>query len=760
MANDLKDRALDYHRRPAPGKLQIVATKPLGSQHDLSLAYSPGVGAACEAIVADPAEASNLTVRANLVGVVTNGTAVLGLGNIGPLAAKPVMEGKAVLFKKFAGIDVFDIELDAADPDRFVDIVASLEPTFGAINLEDIKAPECFQIEARLRDRMNIPVFHDDQHGTAIIVAAAVRNGLQVVGKNIGEVRLVTAGAGAAAIACLDMLVKIGVRRENIVATDLHGVLWEGRPQPLDARQAAYVQDTPHRTLQEAIAGADIFLGLSAPNVLTAEMLGTMAERPLVMALANPVPEILPDAARAARADAVIATGRSDFPNQVNNVLCFPFIFRGALDVGATTINDEMAIACVDALAALARAEMSDVVAAAYGGEVPSFGPDYLIPKPFDPRLISTLAPAVAKAAMDSGVATRPIADLDAYQEKLDQFVFRSGLVMKPVFDAAKRDPRRVVFAEGEEERVLQAVQVVLDEGIAQPILIGRPSVVERRLKLLGLRIRPGEHFELIDPTSDSRYREYWGSYHEIMARNGVSPDEARRVVRTNTTVIAALMLRKAAADAMICGTIGRYDRHLEHVLDIVGVAEGAHDVSALQALVLSKGTYFVCDTQVSLEPSENELVEMTLLAAEQVRRFGIEPKVALLSQSDFGSSKASQARKMRRAVELIRERAPGLAIDGEMKADAALSQAIRDRIFPGAQLEGAANLLIMPNLDAANIAFNALKVLGDGIAVGPMLIGSAAAAHILTPSVTVRGIINMTAIAAVDAQSRGPAVD
>ncbi|MEM9682702.1 MAG: NADP-dependent malic enzyme [Pseudomonadota bacterium] len=755
MAKDLKQRALNYHRRPTPGKLQVVATKPLGGQHDLSLAYSPGVGAACEAIVADPAEASTLTARANLVGVVTNGTAVLGLGNIGPLAAKPVMEGKAVLFKKFAGIDVFDIELDAADPDRFCDIVAGLEPTFGAINLEDIKAPECFQIEARLRERMNIPVFHDDQHGTAIIVAAAIRNGLDVVGKKIEDVKLVTAGAGAAAIACLDMLVKIGLRVENIIATDLHGVLWEGRPQPLDARQQVYVKDTDKRTLADAIAGADVFLGLSAPGVLKPEMLAEMAERPLVMALANPVPEILPDEVRAVRHDAVIATGRSDFPNQVNNVLCFPFIFRGALDVGATTINDAMEIACVEALAALARAELSEVVVAAYGGQVPSYGPEYLIPKPFDPRLISTIAPAVARAAMDSGVATRPIEEFPAYVERLEQFVFRSGLVMKPVFDAAKRDLRRVVFAEGEEERVLRAVQVVLDEAIAIPILIGRPKVIDRRLVKLGLRIRAGTDFEVIDPTSDKRYREYWSAYHDIMARSGVSPDEARRVVRTNTTVIGSLMVRKGAADSMICGTVGRYARHLEHVLDIVGIANGARDVSALHALVLDKGTYFLCDTQVSQDPTVEELVEMTLLAAEQVRRFGIEPKVALVSHSNFGSSNHPQSRKMRDAVAAIRERAPDLAIEGEMHADAALSETIRARIFPNSTLDGAANLLVMPSLDAANIAFNLVKLLGDGIAVGPMLIGAAASAHILTPSVTVRGITNMTALAAVDAQNR-----
>ncbi len=758
MSDELRDGALEYHRLPTPGKISVQPTKPLANQRDLALAYSPGVAAACEAIVADPQEASTVTARANLVGVVTNGTAVLGLGDIGPLASKPVMEGKGVLFKKFAGIDVFDIEIKENDPDRLVDIVASLEPTFGGINLEDIKAPECFEVERRLRERMNIPVFHDDQHGTAIIVGAAVLNGLRVVEKDIAEIRVACAGAGAAALACLDLLVKLGVRREHITVVDVEGVVYEGRTELMDAYKARYARRTEARTLADAVAGADVFLGLSAPGILKPAMVATMAERPLILALANPVPEILPEEARAVRPDAVIATGRSDYPNQVNNVLCFPYMFRGALDVGATTINDAMKQAAVEALAELATAETDERVVAAYGDQSLRFGPNYLIPKPFDPRLIIRLAPAVAKAAMDSGVATRPIADFDAYIEKLKQFVFVSGLVMKPVFDRARRTRTRIVYADGEERRVLRAVQVVLDEGLAEPIIIGRREVVEKRIRELDLRIRIGENVELCDPESDPRYPEYWRLYHDIMQRNGVSPDQARTVVRTRTTVIAALMVKRGEADAMICGTIGRYDRHLRHVMDVIGTRPHVRVPSAMNLLILPKGTYFLCDTYVTHEPTPEQIFEMTLLAAEEVRRFGIEPKVALLSHSNFGSRVTSTAQRMREALALLHERAPELEAEGEMHADAAIDEAIRKRIFPGSRLKGEANLLVMPTLDAANIAFNLLKVLGQGLSIGPILMGAALPAHVLTPSVTVRGIVNMTALASVDAQMHAEA--
>jgi malate dehydrogenase (oxaloacetate-decarboxylating)(NADP+) len=754
MAEDwLREAALDYHRAPKPGKIEVVPIKPLANQRDLALAYSPGVAAACEAIAEDPASASEYTTRANLVAVITNGTAVLGLGAIGPLAAKPVMEGKGVLFKKFAGIDVFDIEVDAGDPERFIEVVAALEPTFGGINLEDIKAPECFAIEQALRRRMRIPVFHDDQHGTAIIVGAAVSNGLRLVGKDISRVRLVTSGAGAAAIACLNLLVSMGLKRENVIATDLAGVVYEGRQELMDEWKAAYAQATDARTLAEAIDGADIFLGLSAPNVLKPDMVGRMAERPLILALANPVPEISPEAARAARPDAIIATGRSDYPNQVNNVLCFPYIFRGALDVGATAINEEMKLACVRALAELAQQEVSEVVAAAYGGGPLKFGPDYLIPRPFDLRLILELAPAVAKAAMDSGVATRPIADLGAYRERLSQFVYRSGLVMRPVFEAARRDPRRVVYAEGEDERVLRAVQAVVDDGLAKPILIGRPRAVTNRIKRLGLRIRPGRDFELVNPQDDPRHEDYWTTYHRLMERQGVSPDTARTLARTNTTIIAAVMLKRGEVDAMICGVAGAFQAHLRHVLDLVGKAAGVHDVSALSVLILPKGTLFLCDTQVSQDPTAEEIAEMTLLGAEHVRRFGFTPKVALLSHSNFGSHDTPAARKMREAVRILAERAPQLEVEGEMQADVALREEIRERIFPNSRLEGAANMLVMPTLDAANIAFNLVKAMGEGLSIGPILIGAAMPAHILTPAVTARGITNMTALAVTDAQ-------
>jgi len=755
MTDDLREAALEYHRLPVPGKIGIVATKPVANQRDLALAYSPGVAEACNAIVADPAEASGLTARSNLVGVVTNGTAVLGLGAIGPLAAKPVMEGKAVLFKKFAGIDVFDIEIAERDPDKLVEVIAALEPTFGGINLEDIKAPECFEIEAKLRARMKIPVFHDDQHGTAIIVGAAILNGLRLVGKSLDRVKLVTSGAGAAAIACLDLLVSMGLKVENVVVTDRYGVAYKGRKEEMDPRKDRYVKATNARTLGDVIGGADVFLGLSAPNVLKPEMVARMAEKPLILALANPVPEILPEAAREARPDALIATGRTDYPNQVNNVLCFPFIFRGALDVGATAINEAMKLACVRALADLALAPPSDVVAAAYGDTALTFGPDYFIPKPFDPRLILELAPAVAKAAMESGVATRPIADFDAYRERLSHYVFRSGLAMRPVFERARRDPKRVVYAEGEDERVLRAVEQAIDDGLAKPILIGRRAVVERRIEQLKLRLRIGERVELCDPENDPRYNAYWRAYHGLMERKGISPDFARRIARSSPTVIAALMVRRGEADALLCGSIGQFHRHVANIVDILGLEEGADAPAALSVLILPKGVFFLCDTYVVDDPSAEQIAAMTLRAAEAVRRFRVEPKVALLSHSNFGSADAPSARKMREALLLIRERAPALEVEGEMHADAAISEDIRERIFPNSRLKGSANLLILPTLDAANIAFNALAVLGDGQPVGPLLLGVARPAHVVTPSVTVRGLLNMTAIAVYDAQTK-----
>ncbi len=755
MTDDLREAALRYHRAAPAGKLEIQATKPLANQRDLALAYSPGVAAACDAIVADPEEVANLTARGNLIAVITNGTAVLGLGAIGPLAAKPVMEGKAVLFKKFASINVFDIEIDERDPGKLVDIIASLEPTFGGINLEDFKAPECFEIEDRLKERCAIPVFHDDQHGTAIIVNAAILNGLRLVEKSIGSIKLVVSGAGAAALACLDLLVIQGVKLENIWVSDIVGVVYQGRKEEMDPRKARYAQETTARTLDDIIDDADIFLGLSAPNVLKPEQVKRMADKPIIMALANPVPEILPEEVRRVRPDAIIATGRSDYPNQVNNVLCFPYIFRGALDVGATAINQEMKIACVRAIADLAMADPSDVVARAYGGQTLTFGPDYLIPRPFDPRLIVHIAPAVARAAMETGVATRPIEDFETYTQQLNEFVFRSGLLMKPIFDSARADPKRVVFAEGEEERVLTAVQALVDEGLARPILIGRQAVVEARKKKLGLRFGIGREVELCDPEDDPRYAEYGQLYHDLMGRKGVSPDYARTVVRTDTTVIAALMVAREEADAMICGTVGRYKDHLDDVLDVIGKAPGIEDVSALSVMITAKGTYFLCDSYVTPEPSAQELAEMTLLAATEMRRFGVEPKVALVSHSNFGGRDTPSALKVREAVRILAERAPELEADGEMHADAALDPDIRARIFPNSRLTGRANLLVMPNLDAANIGMNLLKVLGDALQVGPILMGTAKVAHILTPSVTVRGIINMSALAAVDAQSR-----
>jgi malate dehydrogenase (oxaloacetate-decarboxylating)(NADP+) len=753
LREELNQAALEYHRLPKPGKIEVVATKPLANQRDLSLAYSPGVAAACEAIVADPAQASQLTARGNLVAVITNGTAVLGLGAIGPLAAKPVMEGKGVLFKQFAGIDVFDIEINERDPGKLVDIIAALEPTFGGINLEDIKAPECFEVERRLRERLKIPVFHDDQHGTSIIVGAALLNGLRVVGKDIEKVKLVCSGAGAAALACLDMLVAMGLPMANIIVTDIAGVVYRGRREEMDDNKARYAQATAARTLAEVIDAADVFLGLSAAGVLKQEMVARMAARPIIMALANPVPEIMPEEVRAVRSDAVIATGRSDYPNQVNNVLCFPFIFRGALDVGATTINEPMKLACVRAIADLAHEERPDMMAMGYAEQESGFGADYLIPKPFDPRLITRVAPAVAEAAMASGVATRPIGDIDAYRERLNQFVYQSGLVMKPVFARAKQAPKRLVYAEGEEPKVLRAVQVVVDEALAYPILVGRPSVVEKRIRDLGLRLRAGEHFELVNPDSDPRYKEYWTLYHSIMQRRGVSPEYARREVRRRTTLIGALMICRNEADAMICGTFGAYAEHLEFVRDVLGLRPGVKNAAAMNMLLHPEGLFFICDTYVNVDPSAQEIAEMTLLAAEEVQRFGITPKVALLSHSSFGSAQSASAQKMRDALQLINALAPNLEVEGEMHGDAALSEELREEVFPDSRLKGRANLLVAPNLDAANISFNLLKALGDNVTVGPILLGVAKPVHIVTPTATVRRIVNMSALAVVDAQ-------
>src|SRR5882672_2712702 len=678
----LKKNALEYHRRSPPGKISVAPTKQLTNQRDLALAYSPGVAAACEEIVRDPATAVLYTSRANLIAVVTNGTAVLGLGAIGPLASKPVMEGKAVLFKKFAGIDCFDIELDERDPQKLVDIVAALEPTFGAINLEDIKAPECFIVERALRKRMKIPVFHDDQHGTAITVGAAVMNGLKVVNKKIEHVKLVASGAGAAALACLELLVKMGLPRANITVTDIKGVVYKGRREEMDPDKERFAKETRARTLDEVMDGADVFLGLSAGGVLKPGSVKKMAARPLILALANPEPEIRPELAREARPDCVIATGRSDYPNQVNNVLCFPFIFRGALDVGATTINDEMELAAARAIAELAQAETSEQVALAYGIESISFGPEYIIPRPFDPRLIARVAPAVAKAAMDSGVATRPIADLDVYRQSLTQFVYHSGLIMKPLFTAAKAAPPRVVYAEGEDERVLRAAQIVVDEGLARPILIGRPQVIEQRLERLGLRVRPGKEFELCNPEFDPRYRDYWSTYHALAERKGVTPEYARIEMRRRHTLIGAMMMHKGEADGMLCGISGSHGQHLQYIDQVIGLRAGARHYAAMNALILPARTVFLCDTYVTPDPDAEHLAEMTLLAAEEMRRFGLVPKVALLSASSFGSVRIASARKMQDALRLINERAPEIEIDGEMHGDAALSEEIRLKVF------------------------------------------------------------------------------
>jgi malate dehydrogenase (oxaloacetate-decarboxylating)(NADP+) len=754
ITDDLKSAALIYHRHPKPGKLEIQPTKPLGNQRDLALAYSPGVAAACEAIVEDPNQAAELTARQNLVAVVSNGTAVLGLGNIGPLASKPVMEGKAVLFKKFAGIDVFDIEIDANEVEHVVGVVAALEPTFGGINLEDFKAPECFDIEEKLKARMGIPVFHDDQHGTAIIVGAAVTNAMVLAGKKLSEIKIVTSGAGAAALACLNLLVTLGVRRESIWVTDIEGVAYEGREAQMDRWKAVYAQKTEARTLADVIEGADVFLGLSAAGVLKPHLLEKMAQRPLIMALANPNPEIMPEEAKAARPDAMICTGRSDYPNQVNNVLCFPYIFRGALDVAASTINEAMKAAAVTAIAALARETPSEVVARAYGGEALPFGEQSLIPSPFDPRLILRIAPAVAKAAMDSGVARRPLPDLEAYEESLQRFVFRSGFLMKPLIAKAKADPKRVIYAEGEDERVLRATQVLLEDGIAIPILIGRPSVVESRIKRFGLSLEIGRDFDLINPEDDPRYRDYVATYLEVAGRRGITPDAARTLVRTNTTVIGAVAVRRGDADALICGLEGRFQSRLRHIRDIIGRAPGVRDFSALSLMITNKGAYFLADTHVRQNPSAEEIAEMTIACASHVERFGIKPKIALVSHSDFGSVDSASALKMRNALQLLLERAPGLEVDGEMQADTALSQVIRDKVLPGSRFEGEANVLIMPNLDAANIAYQLTKALADALPVGPILIGPARPAHVVTPSVTARGIVNITAVAVVEAQA------
>ena len=756
MSDELKAAALEYHEYPRPGKISVVPTKGLTNQRDLALAYSPGVAYACKAIEADPSMAAKYTSRANLVGVITNGTAVLGLGNIGPLAAKPVMEGKACLFKKFAGIDVFDIELAETDPDKLVDIIAALAPTLGGINLEDIKAPECFYIERKLKEKLSIPVFHDDQHGTAIIVGAAIINGLKVVGKRLDQVRLVCSGAGAAAIACLNLLTTLGVKKENIIVCDSKGVISISRSGTLNENKAIYASDTPFVSIDEAMRGADIFLGLSGPGTIKKEWVAEMADKPLILALANPTPEIMPEEIKSVRPDAVIATGRSDYPNQVNNVLCFPFIFRGALDVGATKITEEMKLACVYAIAELAQAERSDIVATAYGGQELNFGPDYIIPTPFDPRLITLIAPAVAQAAMDSGVATLPIEDMSAYREKISNFVYQTGFVMKPVFEAAKADLKKVIYAEGEDERVLQAVQVLTDEKLCLPVLIGRPDVIDSRIERAGLRIKAGQHFQVVNPENDERFKETWQEYYQIMRRKGVSPDDAKAAVRSSSTLIGAMLVRRGDADALICGAIGRYKDHLKYVNNVIGKRDDASIFAAMNLLPMQNRTLFISDTYVNYNPSAEEIAEITLMAADEVKRFGLIPKVALISHSNFGTENHLSATKMSDALDIIEKLAPDLEIDGEMHGDAALNEIIRQRTHPDSKLKGEANLLIMPSVEAANISYNLLKMVsGDGITVGPILLGAKKAAHIVTPTVTVRRIINMTALAAVDAASR-----
>ena len=749
-----RECALKYHKEPTPGKIAIQATKAMATARDLALAYSPGVAAPCEEIAKDPATAYDYTSRGNIVAVISNGTAVLGLGNLGALASKPVMEGKSVLFKKFANIDSVDIEIDETDVDKLVDIIASLEPTFGGINLEDFKAPECFELERRLKERCSIPVFHDDQHGTAIIVTAAFTNWIHHSGRNIEDIRLVASGAGASAIACLTLLVHSGLKRENIIVCDRSGVVYEGREEGMDKQKAAFASKTNARTLDDAIKGADVFLGLSGPGVMDKEKVSNMADAPLVMALANPTPEIMPEDVYAVKPDAIVCTGRSDFPNQVNNVLCFPFIFRGALDVGATTINEEMKLACVQAIASLARKEAAAEVSSVYSDEHLAFGRDYLIPKPFDPRLIVDLPIAVAKAAMESGVATRPIEDFEAYEHKLHQYFYRSQLIMRPVYNRAKEEPKRVVLCEGEEERVLQATQIILDENIAKPMLIGRKSVVEERIERLGLRMKAGTDFELTDPQDDPRYRDYWETYHKIMERNGVSTDDAQTRVRTNATVIGSLMVQKDEADAVICGTQGKFHEHLKDIKDIIGLKPGVETPAALSPLLIPQGTYFFCDTQINTNPTIAQISEMTLMAAEEVRRFGIVPRVALLSHSNFGTLDCESSRKMRAAYADIRRRDPELEIDGEMQADAALSDIIRQKVMPNSRLTGQANLFIMPNVEAANIAFTMLKTFSEGVSIGPLLLGAARPAHVVTPSTSTRGIVNIAAIATVGSQA------
>ena len=756
IPDELRQAALDYHRYPHPGKIKITPTTSLINQRDLALAYSPGVAAACEAIVDDPGQAAKLTARANLVAVVTNGTAVLGLGDIGPLAGKPVMEGKAVLFKKFAGIDVFDIEIDEDDPDKLIDIVASLEPTFGGINLEDIKAPECFVVERELRKRMGIPVFHDDQHGTAIIVGAALINALEVIGKKIDEVKVAASGAGAAGIACLDMMVSLGVKPENIFVSNKDGVLHTGR-EDLGENAQRYARDTDARDLADIVRDADVFLGVSAGGVLSADMVATMAQRPIIFALANPTPEILPEEARKASPDCIIATGRSDYPNQVNNVLCFPYIFRGALDVGATGINEAMKVACVEAIADLARREASDISVRAYGGQVPHFGADYLIPQPFDPRLLVHLAPAVARAAMDSGIATRPIEDFRAYTQKLWNFVFRTGLLMKPVFARAKKDPRRVAYAEGEEDLVLRAVQTVVDEGLAKPILIGRPDVISRRIKRAGLRLEADRDFELVNIHSDPRFDDYWQHYHRLLERRGVTPALAKSIVRSRATVIAALMVERGEADAMLCGVVGRYLKKLRYIQDIIGLDQDVTTPSAMSGVACDAGTYFFVDPYVQDRPGPEQIAEATLQAALRLNLFGITPRIALLASSNFGSRDSASAQLMREALALIQQRAPRLEVEGEMQGDVALDAIMRERLFPNSRLRGKANVFVFPNLEAANIAFNLVRSITGGVVLGPILMGVAKPAHILTPQSTVRRVVNMTAIAVAEAQIRAP---
>ena len=751
----LRDAALEYHRSPVRGKIAVTPTKPLSNQRDLSLAYSPGVAYACLAIEADPALAHDFTARGNLVGVVTNGTAVLGLGDIGPLAGKPVMEGKGCLFQKFAGIDVFDIELAERDPDKLVDIIAALEPTLGGVNLEDIKAPECFYIEKKLRERMNIPVFHDDQHGTAIISTAALLNGLELVGKKIGDVKIAVSGAGAAAIACLDLMVELGVARANITVCDSKGVIHDRREDKLDESKKRYQKVTAMRTLADAMAGADVVLGCSAAGAISADMVVSMARQPIILALANPEPEIRPELAKSVRPDCIVATGRSDYPNQVNNVLCFPYIFRGALDCGATRITEQMKVACVKEIADLAKAEISGEVAAAYAGRELRFGPDYLIPTPFDSRLILRIAPAVARAAEASGVATRPIKDMDAYVESLSRFVSHTGMLMRPLFSAARQSPKRVVYAEGEDERVLRAVQIALDERLVKPILVGRPAVINARIERAGLRLQAGRDFEIVNPEDDTRFRQYWETYHRLNARDGVTPEMAKATVRRSNTTIAALMVHLGDADALLCGLVGRFDGHFAHLREVCGQRPGSHGFATVNALLLDKHTLFIADTSVNDDPSAEQLADIAAMAVEEVRRFGLVPQVAFLSHSMFGSSQRPSAKKMRAARDLFVRRMPDVAADGELQGDAAFSEELREALLPDSTLKGAANVLICPNLDAANILFNVLKMTGGhGVTIGPILLGANAPGHVLTPSSTVRRIVNMTALAVAHAGS------